>query len=153
MADGIFIGYQMDVGLEHLFKRLQELKAAAWDVKLQRADDTRPLPPIPSMEILKQKYGENAVRAARLDQVVVSLAGTTERVYIQGRSRVEPDEPIFLITYYKSHPARVQLLKDILRILASEPGTTIVWEDGSRIAPGSAWLERVDADPGLVLGI
>ena len=99
------------------------------------------------MEILKRKYGENATRAARHAQIVISLAGTTERIYIQGRSRVEPDEPVFLVTYYKHHPARLQLLRDSLRILASEPGTTIVWEDGSRIAPGSAWVERVDADP------
>lgn len=147
MADGIFIGYEIDVGLEHLFKRLEERKAATWDIKLERPDDSRPLPPIPSMEILKQKYGELAARAARCDQIVISLAGTTERIYIQGRSRVEPDDPIFLITYYKHHPARLQLLRDTLRILASEPGTTIVWEDGSRIASGSAWVERIDADP------
>jgi hypothetical protein len=142
MAELIVLKYDADVRLEHLFERLQRSHNASWNFSFNRAQDDRPLPPIPAMEILKKKYGDKAHLAARRDQLVVSRIGSGARIYIGGRARIGFSPPAFGITYYHSDAERVQLLKDVLRVLASEAGTKILWQGDTTVAPGPAWVRR-----------
>jgi hypothetical protein len=122
------------------------VRRAHWETRYYSAPADRQLPPTPPFDALRRMYGDRAGLAIP-DQLRVTDAGTGAYLLIQGRSRLGPSEPAFVISYRHQDQQQLQLLKRVLMVLGNREGVWVGWSNPRIRARGLDFVEQVQRHP------